>query len=306
MRRAVLIDEADNPKSDCEGEAKESRGATATKALRAHSRRWAGRFELLRKMSPRLEESSAWISIHGEEIDVNDTIAAKLVGAAGTRAMSRILETNPALLIFLRLMFYLTITLLLPWLARAVPEALFFAILPLGTIYPIQLYLTAPLTTLRALLTSFEVLYVLLLGSVGIIALCDLLDWIVGRSIVLLVVVLPLGVGLAVLYDAFTPQAERLAGPHATKVASGFGVVLFTAIPFFLFFDIIPDVKVKEYALGQLNGREVTVSNFSVMASSMGTISAFFLRWMSNSFKYPESYIALKAPMKKQSPFLSH
>lgn len=236
---------------------------------------------------------------------MDDTLSAKLLGANRTREASRFLEAHPPLVIVLRLLFYAVIVLLLPWLAKVVPDTLFLAIVPFRTIYPIYLYLTAPLTTLRALLTSFDVLYVLLLGIVGTVALIDILRWAPSRTFVLLLVVLPFEISLAVLFDALEPQAGRLAGPHSTTVASAVGVLLFTLIPLFIFFDVVPDVTVNNYPLGRVGGKDVSFSSFSLMASSFATLSAFFLRWGVSAFKFPQSFITLKASMRKQEHFNS-
>lgn len=250
-----------------------------------------------------LKESASWLAAHGETVDVNDTLAGKLLGASRTMAMSRFLESHPAVVVLLRLLFYVQVGLILPWFTHVVPDTPFLALCPFSVVYAVYLYMMAPLTTLRALLTSFDVLYVLIVGTCGLIALCDILLWSATRTFFILAILLPCGIGIGVLFDALAPEAERLAGSRGVKTASFVGALLFTSIPVCFFFDLVPDVQVNEYKLAEVGGREVSFSTFSVMASSLTTIALFCLRWGVSAVRHPDSFLVLRGPMLKQAPF---
>lgn len=70
-----------------------------------------------------------------------------------------------------------------------------------------------------------------------------------------------------------------------------------------IFLDVVPDITVNQYSLGQIDGRDVSFSTFSVMLSSFSTVAAFFFRWGVTGRRYPNCFIALKAPMLAQAPF---
>lgn len=125
-----------------------------------------------------LEQSEAWIGLYTEAVDVSETLAGKLFGARRAKGLSRFLETHLLALLFIRAAFYVSVALYLPWLARIVTDAAFFSTVPLGMLWALYLYSSAHVPTLRALLTSFDVVYIMLLATSGTVALCDILRYV--------------------------------------------------------------------------------------------------------------------------------
>lgn len=253
----------------------------------------------------KLEESKAWITIHGKAAHVKDTLAGKVLGINRAKSLSFFLESHPVLVLLLRLLFIVQIGLMFPWFIRLVPDPAYFAMMPTALIYPVYLYATAHLPTMVAILTSFEVIYVLILTFSGTIALCDILRWDTTRVMFILLILFPFAIFLSVTFDAIV-EMPRLSGLQAKKTGPFLGIVTFVGFPLLIFFDQIPDITVNEYPLGRIGGREVSFSTFSVMGSSYGTVAAFFFRWAVFSYRYPHSFILLKAPMLAQVPFNNH
>jgi len=238
-----------------------------------------------------------------DQFRAGNCLAGKLFGETGALSISRGFGPGTMFYSFMRLTFYPSLPLSILFLAKMLPDAflVYFIFVCMLPFYHVVLFSDLP--TVRAIMTTFDFGFLTIYFLAGSWAWIDALSYEPFRSsLAVFTLAIPVYMGLF-LYTSSEFLRVLEANVRTWRLVFPIITSYFVLCPFLLFFDVFPDLESNTYTITRLGGKDVLISNISILFGVYITIAVFFAKYGFALWRHPHDHIVLKVRKPLGTPF---